>query len=292
MTEPKSQKSINQINKKNQNADLSSKIEYLEEQILQKEILLIHLEKLSSLGQFVQEIIHELKNPLTAISGFTELGKIAKTKNEREAYLNKIPKFINQISSRLSMFRSMKFNTGISYEKIDLFPIIAECLSTLELLKPKGAIIESSFKSTNLNIMGDAEQWVQVFLSINKTFFKYMKEIKSTLNVKSEILSSAELKSKNKEIDVSMQTFENWNKNIDKSKQWIKIIFENRKISIPKENIFDALNLKNNVEKLEKLNELGIKIACDIVQRHQGNIYIKKSKASGLSLHICVPKIN
>lgn len=292
MTEIKSQRSLTEIIKKNQVTDLSSKIDNLEEELKRKEILLIHLEKLSSLGQFISEIIHELKNPLTAISGFTELGKIAKTKKEREAYLNKIPKFINQISNRLSMFRSMKFNSYINYERIDLLQIIAECLSTLELLKPKGAVIDSSFKSANLNIVGDPEQWVQVFLSISRTFFNYMKEINSTLKVKSEILSSQELKSKNKEIEVSLQSLEEWYKNLDKKKYWIRIIFENRKISIPKENVFNVFNSSNKSEDLDKLYELGLVIAGDIILRHQGNLYIKNTKATGFSLHLCVPKID
>ena len=90
MTDTKSQRSLTQIIKKNQIDDLTSKLNYLEEELKNKEILLIHLEKLSSLGQFVREIVHELKNPLTALSGFTELGKLAKTKKDREEYLNKI----------------------------------------------------------------------------------------------------------------------------------------------------------------------------------------------------------
>ena len=93
MTEQKSQRSLTQIIKKNQVNDLTAKVELLEEELKNKEMLLINLEKLSSLGQFVREIVHELKNPLTAISGFTELGKLAKTKKDREDYLNKIPKF-------------------------------------------------------------------------------------------------------------------------------------------------------------------------------------------------------
>ena len=91
MPESKSQRSLTKIIKKNQIDELNSRVEYLEEELRKKEIFLINLEKLSSLGQFVREIVHELKNPLTAISGFTELGKLAKTDKDREEYLNKIP---------------------------------------------------------------------------------------------------------------------------------------------------------------------------------------------------------
>ena len=45
------------------------------------------------------------------------------------------------------------------------------------------------------------------------------------------------------------------------------------------------------VENLKKIAELGLVIACDIVKRHQGVIYTKKSKTLGLNLHICVPQI-
>ncbi len=45
MTETKSQRSLTQIIKKNQINDLTSKINYLEEELKNKEILLINLEK-------------------------------------------------------------------------------------------------------------------------------------------------------------------------------------------------------------------------------------------------------
>ena len=292
MPESKSQRSLTQIIKKNQIDDLKSKVEYLEKELRNKEIFLINLEKLSSLGQFVREIVHELKNPLTAISGFTELGKLAKTKKDREEYLNKIPKFINQITSRLSQFRAMTFNTGINYNKVDLIQILAECLSTLELLKPKCSTLESNFKSTDCNIMGDAEQWIQVILGICRSYFNYMKENKSTLKVITETFSSAELKSKSKEIDICNLSAEEWINRIEESKNWVRIIFENRRISVPRENIINALTLCKKSENLDKIEELGLVIACDIVKRHQGIIYTKKSKSSGLFLHICVPKIN
>jgi signal transduction histidine kinase len=292
MTEQKSQRSLTQIIKKNQISDLSSKINYLEEELKNKEILLINLEKLSSLGQFIKEITHELKNPLSAISGFTELGKIAKTKNDREEYLNKIPKFINQITSRLSQFRAMTFNTGIKYDKIDLIQILAECLSTVELLKPKSSSIESHFKSKNLHIFGDPEQWIQVFLGVCRSFFNYMTEIKSTLKVNADVLSSADLISKIDDIEIGLLALKDWKKVLNKNDNWIKIEFQNSKISVSKENISRALGFHQLDEQLDKFTELGIVIACDIVERHQGNIYTKKSRAAGFSLQICVPLFN
>ncbi len=290
MSAQKSQRSLTQIIKKNQVDELTTKVELLEEELKKNEILLINLEKLSSLGQFVREIVHELKNPLTAISGFTELGKLAKTKKSREEYLNKIPKFIHQITGRLSQFRAMTFNTGMKYERVDLVQVLAECLSTLELLKPKGTDIESSFVSTDCHIMGDAEQMIQVFLGISRSYFNYMKERKSSLIVKTEIFSSDELKSRNKEIDVSLWSLEDWNKKFEKSNQWIKITFENRKISVPKEKISVAFNSCKKATNLDKIQELGLVIACDIVKRHHGVIYTKKLKDTGFSLHICIPK--
>jgi len=54
----------------------------------------------------------------------------------------------------------------------------------------------------------------------------------------------------------------------------------------------NALTLCKKSDKLDKIQELGLVIACDIVKRHQGIIYTKKSKSTGLSLQICIPKIN
>jgi signal transduction histidine kinase len=292
MSESKSQRSLTQIIKKNQVDELTSKVEFLQEELKNREILLINLEKFATLGQFSREIVHELKNPLTAISGFTELGKLAKTKKDREEYLNKIPKFINQITSRLSQFRSMTFNTGIEYKKVDLVGILAECLSTMELLKPKAATIESNFKSGECNIIGDSEQWIQVFLGISKLFFTYMKEVKSVLKVRTENLSSKELEGSGKEIEFSFIHPEEFKTKIQKSDRWIRIVFENKKITVPKKNIVETLTSCSSTENLIKIKELGLVIACDIVKRHQGIIYTKKTISSGLILHICIPGFN
>ena len=42
-------------------------------ELSQKENMLIHMEKLSSIGQFITEIVHELKNPLTVIAAATDI---------------------------------------------------------------------------------------------------------------------------------------------------------------------------------------------------------------------------
>lgn len=292
MAESKSKRDLTQIINKNKIDELKSKINRLEEELKHKEILLIQLEKLSSLGQYMREIIHELKNPLSAISGFTELGKIAKTKKDREEYLNKIPKFINQITSRLSQFRAMTFNSGINYNKIDLIQVLAECLSTLELLKPKGTAIQSNFNSANLNILGDSEQWIQVFLGIGKSYFHYMKEIKSDLIVNAEVLTANKIKSKNSVVEISLLPLTEWKKNLASNKLWVNIEFENNKIMVPKDQILNAIESSNKLPNLEQLQDLGLVIAADIIKRHQGNIFVKKVKSKGFALQICIPQVD
>ena len=138
--------------------------------------------------------------------------------------------------------------------------------------------------------MGDAEQWIQVFLGISRSYFNYMKEVKSSLKVKTETFSSAELRSRSKEIDTCLMPIEDWIKRLEKNCHWVKITFENKKIVILKENIISAMNSCKSAENLDKIHELGLVIACDIVKRHQGIIYTKKSKSTGFSLHICVPQ--
>ena len=119
-----------------------------------------------------------------------------------------------------------------------------------------------------------------------------MTEIKSTLKVKAEILSASELISRKDDIEISYISLDKWIKNLNKNASWVKIVFENSKISIPKEIILNAISFSQPDERFDKFTELGIAIACDIVQRHQGNIFVNKTKAKGFSLHICVPKID
>ena len=110
--------------------------------------------------------------------------------------------------------------------------------------------------------------------------------------VKAEILSTAQLITKNSVPEVSLLSVDDWKKILDMKKNWVNIEFENNKISVPRENVLNAIDVNTKLESLDKLPDLGLVIACDIVKRHQGNIFVKKTKTKGFTLQISVPQID
>lgn len=267
---------------------LKSRLTKVETEYQYKEQLLIQLEKLSAIGQYIREIIHELKNPLSAISGYTELAKMVPTIEEKMKYIDKIPSNINKITTRLSQFRAMAVNGGSEIQSFNLTENIAQCLSTLEVLKPKGVNINCSFGKNKLPVSGDPQQWLQVFLSIVKMFFEYMNESNPELYIITEYTKSEDiLKSLNENL-INCYEKQNWKKMLHENSEWGLVKIFNNKFKISKQLLKTALTGKLNSQQNGKMSHLGLVIASDIVKRHGGNIIIT-FPAKGICIEIFSP---
>jgi len=92
--------------------ELESKYTALQQtytELSKKENMLIHLEKLSSIGQFITEIVHELKNPLTVIASATEIALLNDIPDESRELLEKIPEQVKRMSGLLGRFKAMAY---------------------------------------------------------------------------------------------------------------------------------------------------------------------------------------
>ena len=108
------------------------------EEISNKENLLVHLEKLSSIGQFITEIIHELKNPLTIISAHAEMALMMDPPAELQEQLRQISKQVMRLSGYLNRFRSMAYKSQEDFVLFDVNKNLIESMSTIEMIIPKG----------------------------------------------------------------------------------------------------------------------------------------------------------
>ncbi len=268
---------------------LQTRLKELEAEIQNKEDLLIQIEKLSTIGQFIREIIHELKNPLSAISSYTELAIAAPTIEAKMKYLEKIPNGINKITQRLSQFRAMSFNKTSEFSLLDLNESLMQCLAALEILKPKGTNILSTFCKNKLLVFGDSDLWQQVFLSIVKVFFDRMDSNNPDLLIEGKCVSSEEILASQDEQTIHCTNNEDWLKSLTKTSSWVKIKIENDKLKISKQFIKNAFS-ENIGSALKKDNTvLGLIIASDIIKRHGGNISVFVPNGESLCLEIYVP---
>jgi signal transduction histidine kinase len=158
-------------------------------ELSRKENMLIHMEKLSSIGQFITEIVHELKTPLTVISSATEIVLLNELPEESRDILSKIPEQVKRMSGMLGRFK----------EKFTCFDInlnLNDFIETLELITPKSIEISCDLSEDELKVKGDAYQLTQIYLNLAKNAFDAMDDVSDAcLSIKTRLVNAGRVKS-------------------------------------------------------------------------------------------------
>ena len=255
---------------------LEAKFEFSKKMLLEKDILVTQLEKLSGVGQYVPEIIHKLKNPLMGISGYAELAEIAESKEDMLIQLEKIHPQINKLSTLLGQFRSMVSYSVAESEKIDLTLNLTEALQVLELFKPKIFEIKSNFSETDLVVNADPDQLHQLHYNISKIIFKNLPHDQNRIiEITIRKITKNECVKMKLGSNLHFLSEKRWKKILDKFSAFVIIQYSADKLEISEENLINVL-----AEKFEKCNIeppsilLCFKISLDIIKRHYGNLII------------------
>lgn len=148
-------------------ADQTEKVN-LEKQLTQKDTM-------SSIGELAASIAHEIRNPMTALKGFTQLLRASATE-ESKKYLTVIDDEIKRMESILSeMLLLSKPNTN-AREIISLQKVVS---SIIQVIHPKAnlegvVIIEEKCEAVSDSIYGDEGKLKQVFLNLMKNALEAM----------------------------------------------------------------------------------------------------------------------
>ncbi len=268
-------------------------LENLYVQLSNKENMLIHLEKLSSIGQFISEIIHELNNPLMAISGFTDLALLDPDLSEDgRARIGKIPVQVKRMLNYLNRFKSMAYKGKEDFKSIDINENIREFLATIEIIKPKNVALHSELQDEKLFINADPYQLMQIFLNLAKNAFDAMQENGDVFSVKSKKVNKTWLLNSANLGQVGAQTPADWGEIIENKDDFILLEFADNGSGIPDEiiaNLFDAFF---TTKSRGKGTGLGLSISKDITLRHNANLYIKSAVGQGTCFQFVVPAGN
>ena len=181
--------------------ELQHKFETLQKlykELSKKENLLVHMEKLSSIGEFITELVHEINNPLSAIRMQAELALL---ENENESVKNPYTTILNnsdKIMKLLESFRSLAYKGKEEFQTFDLNESLVECCETVAILKPKKLTLETIIAPGKLIISGDSYQINQIVLNLSKNAFDAIKAGNSYLKIRTKkILSNRLQTSKN-----------------------------------------------------------------------------------------------
>ena len=208
-------------------------------------------------SQFVANVTHELKTPLTSIKGFAETLKYVEDEKTREKFLDIIDNEAERLSRLISDILVLsKIESSTTTEDEDFMPykVIDEVISIVKNMaesKNISLIIEKSEKDIKLH--GDKDKFLQLVLNLTENGIKYSNE-GSTVKIRSLIKNG----------DFVLQV-------------------EDNGIGIPKEDIPRIFERFYRVDKSRKGGGtgLGLAIVKHIVKIFNGEINIESELNKG-----------
>ena len=225
------------------------------------------LEKMRS--QFVANVSHELKTPLTSIKGFSETLKFVKDEETRNKFLD----IINEESERLTRLindiltlSSIEQTKTLKHEEID---VGKETEKIYHLLAPK-----AESKNIKLNLMqdepfiiqGDIDNYKQLVLNLVDNAIKYTKE--------------------NGEVNIIL----------DRYKDELRLVIQDTGIGIPEKHLNRVFERFYRVDKARDRamggTGLGLAIVKHIVLSMGGTIDIESEVGKGSTFTILLPMNN
>ncbi|WP_271808543.1 sensor histidine kinase [Clostridium beijerinckii] len=216
-------------------------------------------------SQFVANVSHELKTPLTSIKGFAETLKFVKDDETREKFLDIIDKEAERLSRLINdilVLSNIESNLAVDMHEFEPGSVIEEVINIIR----KTAInknIKLEFKdNNNEKIFGDRDKFHQLALNLIENAIKYSKDISG----KVEVLSYNEDK-------------------------YYCLRVKDNGIGIPKEDISRIFERFYRVDKSRKKGGtgLGLAIVKHIVKVFNGEIYVKSELGVGTCFEVKIP---
>ncbi|AOR23207.1 HAMP domain-containing sensor histidine kinase [Clostridium taeniosporum] len=216
--------------------------------------------------QFVANVSHELKTPLTSIKGFAETLRYVKDDETREKFLNIIDKEAERLSRLISdilVLSNIESNVSSQNEEFLPKPIIEDSINMVRKIA-NNKKINLIFKDDNQElILGDKDKFYQLTLNLVENAIKY-----------SDNNSSVQVMSYSKERYYYLEVIDNG-------------------IGIPKEDLPRIFERFYRVDKSRKKGGtgLGLAIVKHIVKTFNGDIEVKSTLGKGSTFKVKIKYI-
>ncbi|WP_078543458.1 MASE3 domain-containing protein [Litchfieldia alkalitelluris] len=221
------------------------------EELLQKS------EKLAVVGELAAGLAHEIRNPLTALKGFTQLLE-STADHSNKPYIDIMLRELDRIEMITNEFMVVAKPQAVKYQPYKLEQLINEVVSFSSpqaLLHKVDLLVD--FKATNSNVYCDANQLKQVLINLIKNAFEAMP---NGGNLKIELVQ--------RQHDIVIRIMDNG-------------------IGIPKE-ILPKLGEPFYTLK-EKGTGLGLMVSYRIIEAHKGSITFDSEVNIGTTVEITLP---
>lgn len=165
---------------------MAKELQNRDERIESTRAQLIHSEKLAALGALSAEISHEIKNPLTSVLGFAQLGQRSSNTEEMKEHFATIEKQTKRVRELLD--NTLKF-TRVEREQnetVNLNDVVAETLKLVKHQLASHGIKVQSALGDGASVRGNAGQLQQVVLNMVMNAEHAMQPGGGTLSIKTE----------------------------------------------------------------------------------------------------------
>lgn len=218
--------------------------------------------------QFVANVSHELKTPLTAIKGYSEYLKdevgdrpdLQKALYHLSNESTRLGKLVDEV---LTLSRIDNSTVNYNYERMNLSELVTEAIEKMQIRAEKYQITTRAEIERDIFIKGDKEKLLQVFINLLDNAIKF---------------SPA-----NSTVEISLKK--------EKKRAYLKI--RDHGIGIPEEEtikIFERFYRAKNAEGVVGTG-LGLSIVKHILEDHEGEVQLKPVIEGGTEAVVKLPLI-
>jgi PAS domain S-box-containing protein len=213
-------------------------------------------DKLSAIGQLAAGVAHEIRNPLTALKGFTQL--LMKRHDDSKPHFEIMLDELERINFIVNEFMQLAKPQAVEFKEHHLESILETIISILETQAIMNKVqINVSFDKGLTPIYGDESQLKQVFLNIIKNAIEAMPN------------------GGNLRIQANLQN------------NHVVLQFIDQGCGIPKDQI-SRLGEPFLTTK-EKGIGLGIMVSYNIIEAHKGTMFFESELNQGTTVNIILP---
>ena len=207
-------------------------------------------------SQFVANVSHELKTPLTSIKGFSETLRIVDDENTKNKFLDIIDKETDRLTLLIDdilILSNIENMNKLSNEKFNPNEVVEDVINMIKKEAAKKNISIEVEKKFNGLLVGDRDKFYQVVLNLTTNSIKYSNE------------------------NGNVKIFTN------KSKDKFVLMVKDDGIGIPKEDlprIFERFYIVDK-SRTSKSTGLGLAIVKHIVKLFNGEIFVESEVGKG-----------
>lgn len=214
-------------------------------------------EKMSVLGELAAGIAHEIRNPLTTIKGFLQMGKEKTIKLDQ--HVDVLVDEIDRINNIVNELLVIANPTDVIFSNHNINTVVRDVVEMLSF--------EASLQNTQLNVI-DQDQF--------NTYCNESKLKQVFINIVKNALDAISTEG---EVTITIA---------DKNEDFFSINFEDNGCGIAENH------LKHIGEPFYSVKEngtgLGMTVCFSIIETHKGSIHITSQVNSGTSVEVLLPK--